>query len=153
MKIRPATTADLDAVVRNESSSFSTPWSRHTFLSLLARHTVIFRVAEDDEGELIGHGIIWWVFDEAELANLAIAPSARGKGVGGSLLDVLLAEVALHGVLRVFLEVRKSNEAAHRLYRSRGFEAVGERRNYYVNPREDAIVLQLDFDVDLSRAS
>ena len=146
MRIRPATVADLDQIARNEQVCFSTPWSRHTFLSLLARPTVLFRVVETDSGELAGHGIVWWVFDEAELANLAVVPDARGSGVGGRLLDALLAEVSIHGVTRVFLEVRKSNEAAARLYGSRGFQVVGERKDYYVKPREDARVLQLDLD-------
>ncbi len=145
MRIRPAGSGDLAEVVRTEIASFATPWSPHTFLSLLDRETVLFRIAESEDGEMLGHGILWWVLDEGELANLAVRPEARGRGIGRRLLDVLLAEAALRGVERVFLEVRESNGVAIELYRERGFDQVGIRRKYYSSPVEDALVLQLDF--------
>lgn len=153
MKIRPASAADLSAVVRNECASFTTPWSRSTFVALLSRPEVLFRVVEDEDENVLGHGILWHVLDEAELANLAVAPGARGQGLGGRLLDVLLAEAALRGVVQVFLEVRESNAAALHLYRERGFEPVGVRHDYYTSPREDARVMRIDLQSDLSRAS
>jgi [ribosomal protein S18]-alanine N-acetyltransferase len=146
MKIRPAITADLPAVVETERASFTTPWSERTFVSLVSNDSVLFRVVEDYAGNVIGHGVVWWVLDEAELANLAVAPRARRAGVGRRLLDALLAEVALRGVTRVFLEVRESNTAAQELYAGRGFEPVGVRRDYYLRPREDARVLKLELN-------
>ncbi len=147
-QLRPARKEDLPRVLSTEAASFSTPWSRATFEALLPRPSVVFRVlvAPDARGgEIVaGHGVLWAVGPEAEVANLAVAPSFRGTGGGALLLDSLLGEAAIRGVDRVFLEVRRSNDAARRLYRSRGFEEVGVRRGYYTKPREDALVLALD---------
>lgn len=151
MRIRPARRADLDQVVRNEEASFSVPWSRGTFVELLSRLNVLFRVVEDDEGRVIAHGILWHVDDEGELANMAVCPDSRRRGIATRLLDALLAEAGLRGVARVFLEVRDSNESARHLYAARGFETVGRRPNYYSKPREDAQVLRIDLEPDLSR--
>lgn len=154
-QVRPARREDLPRVLSTEAASFSTPWSRATFEALLPRPSVVFRVlvAPDPRaGEIVaGHGVLWAVGPEAEVANVAVAPSFRGTGGGALLLDVLLGEAALRGVERVFLEVRRSNHSARQLYRSRGFEEVGVRPGYYTKPREDALVLALDLQpfVDL----
>jgi ribosomal-protein-alanine N-acetyltransferase len=80
--------------------------------------------------------------DEGEIADLAVAPSARRRGVGGALLDRVVRDAAASGVGALYLEVRESNAGAIALYRSRGFGAVGRRRGYYRHPSEDALVLR-----------
>lgn len=144
LRVRAARPSDLSAVVAVEQASFTTPWSGPTFTALFQRRSVLFRVLEGPDGRLLGHGILWWVGDEGELANLAVTPDARGRGGGRLLLDALLAEGMARGVRRVLLEVRESNEPALRIYRARGFRQVGVRRDYYTNPREDARVLALE---------
>jgi ribosomal-protein-alanine acetyltransferase len=94
-----------------------------------------------DGATVVGYAVAWFAADEAELANLAVAASARGRGVGALLLDAVLAEAAHRGAATVYLEVRESNAAARRLYASRSFAEVGRRRRYYHNPAEDALVL------------
>jgi [ribosomal protein S18]-alanine N-acetyltransferase len=143
--IRPARAADLPRVLEVERAAYSSPWSGAAFESLLPRdgQGVYFRVGLL-EGRVVGHGILWMVEDEAELANLAVEPGSRRRGVARRLLDHLLDEAVRSGVGRVFLEVRVSNEGAQDLYLSRGFELVGHRRNYYRNPLEDAQILRLD---------
>jgi ribosomal-protein-alanine N-acetyltransferase len=152
-RVRPATREDLPQILATEESSFSTPWSRGTFEALLPRAGVVLRVlevspppgSEAGAGRVVaGHGILWAVGPEAEVANLAVAPAFRGSGGGALLLDVLLAEAGIRGVERVFLEVRASNPSALALYRSRGFKEIGVRKDYYRKPREDALVLALD---------
>ena len=70
------------------------------------------------------------------------SPAARRRGIGGFLLDAMIAELRTEGVLILYLEVRESNEAARSLYESRGFVAVGRRPGYYRHPVEDALVLK-----------
>jgi [ribosomal protein S18]-alanine N-acetyltransferase len=146
LEVRPARAVDLDAVVETEVLAFSTPWSRRTFEALLGRGEVLFRVLEWSGHGIVGHGVLWWMGPEAEIANLAVHPAARGTGAGSRLLDALVAEAALRGVERVFLEVRESNAAARALYDRRGFVPVGRRPRYYQKPVEDALVLALDLD-------
>jgi len=140
--IRPARAADLERILEVEQASFSTPWGVRSFQALLERDDVHFLVLEE-EGRVVGHGILWWVREEGEVANLAVAPESRGRGGGARLLDALLDGARGAGVERVFLEMRVSNQAAARLYESRGFRPLGIRRNYYTQPREDARVLKL----------
>lgn len=140
-RVRPATAADVDAVAAIERASFADPWSRESFAALLRRTEVRFRVVELD-GAVAGYSVAWFVTDEGELANLAVAPDARGRGIGGALLDELLAAAAIARVQVVYLEVRESNAAARALYASRRFEEIGRRRNYYRRPVEDALVLR-----------
>jgi [ribosomal protein S18]-alanine N-acetyltransferase len=147
--VRPAHRGDLDAVAENEAASFSTPWSRKTFEALLDRPTVAFRVLEQDS-RVIGHGLLWWTGGEAEVASVAIHPEARGGGLGGRILDALLAEAGVRGVEQVFLEVRESNAPARALYARRGFVSVGRRPGYYRKPTEDAVVMALELDAGSS---
>ena len=85
--------------------------------------------------------MIWWVLDQGELANLAVKESYRGRGLGSALLEQAMAEARDHQVESLFLEVRESNRTAQNLYLARGFVQVAVRRDYYRNPREDALVL------------
>ncbi|CAN5672932.1 N/A [soil metagenome] len=149
---RAATRDDLPAVLRTETDSFSTPWSLRTFEALLGRDTVSFQVLEA-EGEVAGHGVLWWVGPEAEVANLAVAPEFRGRQGGALLLDALLAAASVRGVETVFLEVRESNRPARSLYATRGFVPVGRRPQYYQNPPEDAVVMNLDLSSETSLTS
>lgn len=138
--LRPATHGDLDAVAAVERASFSDPWSRNAFAGLLANPAVLFLVAHAG-GALVGYVVAWFAADESEIANVAVAPAARGRGVGARLLDAALAEAARRGAATTYLEVRESNGAARALYASRGFGELGRRRRYYRHPVEDALVL------------
>lgn len=139
--LRAGTLADVDAVVEIERACFSDPWTRESFASVARRPEVIFRVAELD-GVVAGYLVAWFAADEGELANVAVAPGMRGRGVGAALVDELLADAARRRVEAVYLEVRESNQAARALYASRGFADVGRRRHYYRRPVEDALVLR-----------
>ncbi len=141
--IRPARTEDLPRIAEVEQAAFSTPWSLHSFRALIPLERVLFRVLEV-EGVILGHGVLWQVADEGEVANIAIHPLARRRGFGTRLLEHLLEEAASSGVVRVFLDVRESNLDAIRIYRRRGFQVVGRRTDYYEKPVEDALILRLD---------
>jgi ribosomal-protein-alanine N-acetyltransferase len=144
--LRRADAGDLDAVVTIERASFTDPpWSRDSFLALVDSPRAYFTVAcESPGGGVIGYVVAWFVADEAEIANLAVAPERRGRGVGSRLLDAALAEARVAGARVVHLEVRDSNAAARALYGSRGFSPVGRRRHYYRDPVEDALLLRRD---------
>jgi len=137
------TEKDVPAVWAIEIATFSTPWTQDTFRSLLARAPVELLVYDLD-GEVVGYAVLWCIADEGELANIAIREDLRGGGLGSGLLDSVIGVAVRRGVRNLYLEVRPSNERAGRLYESRGFVQVGERRNYYSLPKEDARVLKLE---------
>lgn len=139
--VRIARDEDLDAVAAIEQASFGDPWPREAFLPYTATATALFLVAESPTG-LLGYLVAFLVADEAELANIAVAPSARAVGVGSALVDTFLEMAAEREIASIHLEVRESNTSARSLYSSRGFRQVRVRRGYYRNPVEDAIVLR-----------
>ena len=139
--VRRAAVPDLEGVLAIERRSFSDPWSAGAFRSLLGAGHVYFPVVED-AGEVTAFAIALFAADEGEIANLAVDPAWRGRGLGARLLDDLLAMAAVRGATTVWLEVRESNASARRLYASRGFTEAGRRRRYYDDPVEDALVLK-----------
>lgn len=141
--LRRATPADLPEVAALERACYGDPWPASAFASLPHNAQVFFAVAGDDvRGRLAGYVVAWYVMDEGELANLAVAPSHRKRGVGRALLDAMLADAAARSTSQVFLEVRESNAAARQLYATREFEEVGRRKRYYRSPTEDALILR-----------
>jgi ribosomal-protein-alanine N-acetyltransferase len=101
---------------------------------------------EDREAGVIGYAVLWCIMDQGELANMAITPAFRGRGLGRLLLSRVLDTARERGIEAVFLEVRVSNERASRLYEQFGFVDVGKRRDYYDSPREDARVMRAGLD-------
>lgn len=140
--ISAVTADDLPHVAAIEREAFTDPWSEKSFRDALAHPAIYFVAARDAANAVVGYVVAWFVADEGQIANLAVAPSAWGCGIGRSLLDSALREAVLRKATEVFLEVRDSNDRARELYRSRGFEEIGRRRGYYRRPVEDAIVLR-----------
>jgi ribosomal-protein-alanine N-acetyltransferase len=85
--------------------------------------------------------------DEAEILTLAVAPGARGKGLGRALLNAAIAEAQRRGAKAIFLEVGRDNPAALALYAALRFANVGSRKGYYEG--RDASVLRLSLPADL----
>jgi [ribosomal protein S18]-alanine N-acetyltransferase len=139
--IRRMASSDLDDVLDIEYDSYSMPWGEATFRGLLRRSDAELLVAEA-AGMLIGYAACWFVVDQGELGNVAVARGWRHRGIGARLVSAAIARAAKRGVRELFLEVRPSNPTAQRLYERFGFEPVGRRRNYYVAPSEDAIVMR-----------
>lgn len=150
LAVRWAERRDLPAVVAIERASFSDPWTADSFAQALVADRMRMLVAEDDAGSgsggvaLVGYVLALHLGVEGEVADLAVAPGVRRRGVGGLLLDRISRELAREGVRELFLEVRELNVAARGLYESRGFGVVGRRRGYYRHPPEDALVLRRD---------
>jgi ribosomal-protein-alanine N-acetyltransferase len=141
--IRPGRAADLASVVELERACYSDPWPATAFAALPDNPRVYFAVADSPVVKSIaGYVVAWYVLDEGELANLAVATAARRQGIGKALLDAAIGESLDRGVADLYLEVRESNQSARRLYASRGFEEVSRRKGYYRSPVEDALILR-----------
>jgi ribosomal-protein-alanine N-acetyltransferase len=153
LTIRRCVPQDLERIAAIERVSFSDPWSFETFSATLALRHLRFLVAEEGGRDveaggsaptLVGYVVALVMADEGEIADVAVAPSARRRGIARALLERMMAEVMEGGVRALYLEVRESNAAARALYRALGFEQVGRRRGYYQHPSEDALVLRRD---------
>ena len=144
IEIAAATRGDLDDVAALEVIAFADPWTRQAFEAALKERHARFRIARFPNHALAGYLIAWFVLDEGEIANLAVVPAARRRGIARALLDEIVAEAKESQIARLFLEVRESNTAAQALYASLGFAPIARRARYYRKPVEDAIVLRLE---------
>lgn len=142
MKIRHHNKNDLTAIAEIESVSIIPPWSYNAICSFSEYETSRILVAEID-GCVVGYITYSSVLDEYQIANVATHPEYRRKGIGESLLNALYEEARFNNVSIITLEVRQSNEPAIYLYKKAGYVEVGRRRNYYKNPTEDAILMNL----------
>lgn len=131
---------DLDEIVAIERATFSSPWTRPMYLRELENPDVSFLYALRLP-QIAGFCSFWLVLDELHINNLAVRAEYQGRGFGTALLRHVLDVGAERGAARATLEVRRSNEAAIRLYERLGFEIAATRPNYYVNPQEDALIL------------
>jgi ribosomal-protein-alanine N-acetyltransferase len=143
MKIRLMEPSDVPEVVEIERLSFSTPWSELSFYKEIYNPRSLCLVAETEEG-ISGYICMSRVIDECHILNLAVHPLKRRQGIATMLLKAALDSEYADLCRYIYLEVRASNRAARRLYEKFGFRTVGIRRNYYLNPVEDAIIMMLE---------
>lgn len=140
MELRALKAEDAPALAELEKSCFSLPWSEKSFWGALnSPFTHGFGLFEGEE--LCGYAILFSLFEEGEVMNIAVAPAQRGRGLGGMLMDALLKEAAARQVENLHLEVRESNVPARRLYEKQGFCYEGRRKGYYSQPKEDALLM------------
>lgn len=140
MIILPMTDAHIDDIHEVEKASFSVPWSKGAFQDELSNPLANYYVGEIDE-QIIGYMGIWLIADEGHITNIAIDPCKQGKGYGQKLLQETMKQLADKGCKSMTLEVRTSNQAAIGLYEKNGFKIVGRRKNYYTEPKEDALIM------------
>ena len=91
---------------------------------------------------MIGYIGMWTVLDEGEITQVSVKKDFQGRHIGRRLLETLEEEGKKEGVVSFFLEVRQSNAPAIHLYQNCGFSVQGIRKNFYENPREDAILME-----------
>ena len=145
---------DLDEIVAIEQACFTNPWTRQMYLRELQNPDVSFSYVlrltgfPGEQGPIVGFCCFWLVLDEIHINNLAVRAECQGRGYGSALLEHVLEVGASRGARRATLEVRRSNAAARRLYERLGFEVAATRPNYYINPREDALILWRCHDAD-----
>ena len=139
----------LDEVVRLEAAAFSNPWSSEMLARELRNRDVArVYVLRNSPGELLAFCACWFVADQLHINTLAVKADVRRRGHATRLLRYVVSEAVAAGVTSATLEVRRSNEAALKLYERLGFQVEAVRPNYYSGPIEDGLILwhhQLDF--------
>jgi len=144
VQIIPATLDDLPDLVRLEEACFSAPWTRKMLVAELTGNQFAHFLVARDAGGIVGYLCYWIVFEEVRLMNLAVIDSMRRRGIAASLVEEALRTGLAQAATRAVLEVRASNQAALALYRRFGFVEVSTRRQYYTNPIEDAVLMELE---------
>lgn len=143
--IVPMKEEHISTVAQLEKECFSLPWSENALSNAIKRDGDVFLVALSPDGEVLGYGGMQCILDECDITNIAVFSRYRRQGIANALLTALIQSAKEKESSFITLEVRASNIAAINLYKSHGFEKVGERRGYYDKPHEDAVLMTLFF--------
>lgn len=138
--IGPLSEADLEEILAIERSAYPKPWSERMFRQEFQNAVGIQRGWRLD-GKLVGYVFAWVLFDDLHVNNVAVSPDVQRGGIGVALMEAVFEEAREQGARRVSLEVRPSNVAAKALYRKLGFRQIADRKGYYEDTGEDAIIL------------
>ena len=142
-RMNPSHVAQIAALEKN---CFSDPWSEKSIASELNNKLAYWLVAL--EGDTVaGYIGSQTVMDETDMMNVAVHPDHRRKGIAEALINGLVAQLKTMGSHCLTLEVRASNLPAITLYEKLGFGEIGRRKNYYRNPREDALILRKEWEI------
>jgi [ribosomal protein S18]-alanine N-acetyltransferase len=133
---------DLPEVLAIETASFKTPWSETLFRNEIFKDIAVARVAKVN-GTVAAYLCANIIVEEGHILNLAVNLAYRRKGIASCMIKEMLDIMTDKGCRSVFLEVRASNKEARTMYEKFGFDLLGTRKNYYISPVEDAVVMVL----------
>jgi len=147
VSVRPMRPEDIAAVYAIEQRIFPIPWplsSYHFEIQNPVAHKWVAEI-ENEIGEAVIAGmiIVWLLVDEAHIGNIGVDRPFRRRGIGCRLLQTALLDLVRLGAVKATLEVRESNQSARGLYHRFGFIPAGRRKAYYIDNREDALILSL----------
>jgi ribosomal-protein-alanine N-acetyltransferase len=140
----PLTEARLGEIVDIEARAYEHPWTHGNFVDSLRSGYEAQVLCAD--GVLIGYFVAMRGVDEVHLLNITVVPEYQRQGWGRVILDALALWSRAHQAQWLWLEVRRSNARAQRIYETHGYRPIGERKRYYPaanGQREDAIVMRL----------
>lgn len=131
---------DIDLFAQIDEKCFAIPWSRKAFEDEFNNGLAVYFAARKD-GECVGYAGFWNVSGEGDITNVAVLDECRREGIGSMLIEAVIKEAKRLGLQLITLEVRRSNYPAQGLYKKYGFEIIGERKRYYSDNNEDALIM------------
>ena len=146
MMIIPMNKDHVAQIAALEKLCFGDPWSEGSIASELDNPLSLWLVAAQD-GAVCGYVGSQTVLDETDMMNIAVRPDCRRHGIAAALIDELIVRLKERGSHILRLEVRVSNAPAIALYDSLGFTQLGLRKNYYRNPKENALILGKEWEI------
>lgn len=146
IKIIPMTSNHVPSVAELEAICFRDPWSENSVASELNNPLSLWLVAVEED-TLVGYVGSQTVMGETDMMNVAVHPNHRRRGIARILIEELIKALKNLESRCLTLEVRASNEPAIALYTDLGFIEAGRRRNYYRNPKEDALILRKEWEL------
>ncbi len=165
ISVRKAAISDLAEIAEIENATSASPWSSDSLrCDIEDEEKAFIRVAEnrtdatsgtdaldaasagtEAASQICGYLDAWIVAGEATLNNIAVRKTERRSGIGSALMSDFVDGMKGKGVSEISLEVRKSNDPAINLYKKYGFSVCGERKKYYLDNGEDALIMVLKF--------
>lgn len=142
LELKALETDQLDAVVELDQRSLGGMWTIEGYRREMdSPNSDLLILQQMTPQQILGVGCVWAILDEAHITTLAIDPTVQRQGWGSVMLQALLRAARRRELEWATLEVRVSNLGAIALYKKFGFESVGERKKYYQNPEESALIL------------
>jgi ribosomal-protein-alanine N-acetyltransferase len=138
--IRDMREDDIPAILEIEQISFSTPWSKESFLNEIYNKYAFSKVAVF-EVNVIGYICANYLHHESHLLDLAVHPDFRRQGVATILMNEAIRELKKKGCVFMYIKVRVSNAGAQKFYELFGFKVETIRKKYYDKPDEDALLM------------
>ena len=133
VKIEKATTKDFNEIYEVELLSYEEPWPKEMFvMDYLFNAQSEYYVARW-MGKIVGFIAVWNELEKLHIVNIAVNPKYRKKGIGTNLLGFAIKLAKKNSKKEIYLEVRKSNEIAQKLYEKFGFVRIKEIERYYNN--------------------
>lgn len=146
MTIEKMNAGQVAQIAALEKICFSDPWSENSIASELENKLAHWLVAQ--EGEMVaGYIGSQTVMGETDMMNVAVHPDFRRRGIAEALVKRLVENLKAMESHCLTLEVRATNAPAIALYEKLGFSQIGRRKNYYRNPREDALILRKEWEI------
>jgi ribosomal-protein-alanine N-acetyltransferase len=140
-EVRPMRSLDIDAVAKIEKRCYTLTWNPNAYITELGNTNAYYAVAKRSDGMVVGYGGVWVIIDELHVTTLCVDPDSRGLKIGEQLLSEMMEVGIRRGATRATLEVRESNIVAQGLYHKYGFEDVAQRKAYYSDNGENAIIM------------
>jgi len=147
LTIRGLRSEDVPALIEIERASPTVAhWSESEYRKLLASDAMPQRrtLVAVQEAHAVGFAVAKVVAGEWEIENIVVRANSQRQGIGEQLLSRLIQEAKRNGARQILLEVRLQNTAARNLYAKCGFSVVGNRRAYYQDPEDDAVLYRLE---------
>lgn len=136
----------VSQIAELEKICFSAPWSERSIASELDNKLSCWLVAVEGD-QVAGYIGSQTVCGETDMMNVAVHPSHRRKGIAEKLILALVEELKGMESRCLTLEVRASNVPAIALYEKLDFSEIGRRKNYYRNPKEDALIMRKEWEI------
>jgi len=144
VRMRPMKLSDVEKVYAIELRSYPTPWPKKCFLDELTRNRYShYVVAMNRREEIVGYAGMWIIKGEAHITNVAVSPEYRRQRVADRMLVGQIEYALARRATTIYLEVRRYNIAAQRLYSRFRFVPMRVRKSYYRDNGEDAIELRV----------
>lgn len=156
--LRPLQLSDIPAYLAIDKATFPTPTKEKSIhyeltQNKLAHYQALEFIGDAGAKQLVGYAGIWLLGDEVHIIAIAVDPEWQRRRLGELLLHDLLATALSQDALLVTLEVRESNLPAQALYKKYQFEIVGERKRYYRDTGESALLMTVMLQGNLSYAA
>ncbi|WP_300348617.1 ribosomal protein S18-alanine N-acetyltransferase [Clostridium sp.] len=139
-KIELMNSSYVEGVFEVSKLSLKETWNKESIEKELSNKLAKYLVALDGDN-VVGFVGMWIVFDEGDITNIAVHPNYRKQGIGNLLMNNLISLCKENKINSLTLEVRESNIKAQNLYKKHEFKEEGLRKNFYDNPKENAIIM------------